>query len=94
MKKMPSGYGMVQTKIMQIKDLSMQAKALYCLYASMTGSNDFCFPSIKNISEWTGIAERSVRRYNLELEARNLIKKEKLNPKSFSRSNKYTVNYV
>ena len=50
-KKMPSGYGMVQTAVMKLPGLSMSAKAVYSLLASYTGNQEYCWPTLETIIE-------------------------------------------
>jgi hypothetical protein len=91
-KKMPSGYGMIQTEIMKMK-ISIQAKAIYCLLASYTGSKDYCFPSISTISTDLMISEKLVYKYLKELKIIGLVIISKLY--SDSRNNhKYEINYI
>jgi len=93
-KKMPTGYGMVQTAIMKSK-ISIQAKALYSLLASYTGSNDYCFPSIAQLCEDLQLSKPMVIKYLQELESAELIIKSRLYPKDKMRHNhKYEVCYM
>ena len=77
MLKMPSGYGMVQRKAMQLK-ISIQAKALYALLCSYTGDHEFCWPSQETLSEDLSTSKRTISRLLNELEKNNLIKREKM----------------
>jgi DNA-binding Lrp family transcriptional regulator len=76
--KMPVGYGIVQSDIMKMKDLSIQAKATYSYLASITGSRDYCFPKQETIAEDLGVSRQMVSKYLNELLIKGLIKKSKL----------------
>jgi len=75
MKKMPTGYGMVQTEVMKLKGLSIEAKAIYCLLASYTGSKEYCFPKIETMCEDLGVSEQRFYKHIRQLKEKNLIKK-------------------
>lgn len=92
-KKMPTGYGIVQSDIMKMKDLSIQAKALYSLLASITGSNTYCFPKMETISEYLGISRQMVSKYMKELVEKKLIKKTKMY-NDIRNNNKYEVMFI
>lgn len=92
-KKIPSGYGMIQTDIMTLKGVSIQAKALYALLASYTGSGDYCFPSIKTISENLEISEKLVYKYMKELKENNLVIVSKLY-KDLRNHHQYELCYI
>lgn len=91
--KMPTGYGIVQTEIMKLKDISIQAKAIYCLLASYTGSKEYCFPSIKTISDDLQISEKLVYKYMKELKNKGLIVVSKLF-NDMRNNHKYEVCYI
>ena len=92
-RRMPSGYGMVQSCIMKMPGLSIQAKAIYSLLASYTGSKDYCFPSIKTISKDLCISEKLVYKYLKELKEFKLIIVSKLY-KDIRNNHKYEVCYI
>lgn len=92
-KKMPTGYGIVQTEVMRLKTISIQAKAVYSYFASMTGSKDFCFPRQDTISADLGISISSVKRYINELVENGLVRKGKLY-KDMRKNNKYEVMFL
>lgn len=91
--KMPRGYGIVQTKIMQMPGLSIQAKALYALLASYTGSKDFCFPKIETLARDLECSTKFISRHTKELERKNLIVKTKLYD-DMRRNNKYYIMFL
>lgn len=94
-KKLPSGYGMVQTEIMRLPNVSIQAKAIYALLASYTGAKEFCWPSQETIANDMGFKRpHTVSKYIKELEKAGLIKKSKLYPGEMKNHNKYEVMYI
>ena len=90
---MITGYGMVQTEVMKIKGLSMQAKAVYSYLASMTGSKDYCFPKQETIAEDMGVSRQMIGVYIKELVDKKLIIKSKLF-NDIRRNLKYEVCYI
>ena len=94
MKKMPTGYGIVQTEIMKLKDLSIEAKAIYSLLSSYTGSKDYCFPKIETMCEDLGISEQRFYKHIKKLKEKNLIKVSKLYNNDMRNNNKYEVLYI
>lgn len=91
--KMPKGYGIVQTKVMQLRDLSPQGKAVYSLLASYTGGKEYCFPAVKTISKDLNLSKPMVIHYLKVLERKGLIKKSRLFDDS-RRNNKYEVLFI
>jgi hypothetical protein len=90
--RMPTGYGIVQKEVMKM-DISIQAKAIYCLLSSYTGSKEYCFPSIKTISDDLKISEKLVYKYMKELKQTGLVIISKLY--SDQRNNhKYEICYI
>lgn len=89
-KLMPKGYGIVQKSVMK-SSLSMNAKCLYATLASLTGADEYCFPKQSTLSEWLGCSESTIKRLFKELVDFGVIRKEKLNKKSFVKQNKYYV---
>ena len=95
-RKMPTGYGMVQTAVMRLDDLSIQAKAVYSLLCSYTGSNELCFPSMATIAKDLNFKSRkSSQKYLAELEKHGLIQRGKLYPNDpLKTHNTYRVMYI
>jgi hypothetical protein len=93
MKKMPTGYGMVQTEVMKLKGLSIEAKAIYCLLASYTGSKEYCFPKIETMCEDLGVSEQRFYKHIRQLKEKNLIKITKLYG-DMRNNNKYEIGYI
>ena len=96
LRKMPIGYGMVQTAVMRLEGLSIQAKSVYALLASYTGSSEFCFPTMETIARDLGFKSRkSPQKYLAELEKFGLIKRGKLYPDNpLKTHNTYRVMYI
>lgn len=95
-KNMPTGYGMVQTAVMKMRGLSRNAKAIYALLASYTGSSEFCWPSQRTIANDMGFKKaETVSRYIAELEGCRLIEKSRLYPGDETKRNlKYRINII
>jgi DNA-binding MarR family transcriptional regulator len=91
MAKIVGGYGMLQRKVMQLKDLTIQAKALYALLVSYTGADDYCFPSVARLCEDLSLSKPMIIKYLKELEAKGLIVKSQLNEGSFNNRNRYEI---
>jgi len=91
-KKMPSGYGIVQTAVMRLPELTIQSKAIYALLASYTGSKDYCFPSLQTIGNDVSLSRPMVIKYIKELEKLGLLLKTKLYPGNKMKThNKYEI---
>lgn len=91
MKKIPSGYGMVQTAVMKHPQLTIQSKAIYCFLASMSGGKDFCWPTVETICNAIHLSRPMVIGYLQELESFELIKKSRLYTNSAKTNHKYEV---
>ena len=78
MKKFPTGYGIVQTAVMQNKKISVPARALYGYLAAMTGSKDFCWPSQFKMADDFNVTERTIQRHLAELEKNQVLLTTKL----------------
>lgn len=88
-KRMPIGYGMIQTEAMKA-NISLQAKAVFAYLCSITGSKEYCFPSQSKIAKDLNISTATVKRYIKELIDVELIEKEKLY-KDSRQNNKYYI---
>lgn len=58
-----NGYGSIPKVVMQDKELSISAKAVYAYFCSFTGSGDSCFPSRKRICFDLSISNDSLSKY-------------------------------
>ena len=94
-KQMPSGYGIVQRSVMQLDDLSREAKLIYSLLCTYSGAKDFCFPSIKTICKDLNYSEKSkdsISKFLKELEETGLLEISKLYPHDpIKNNNKYRL---
>ena len=94
-KKIPSGgYGIIQTSIMKLQGISIQAKAIYCLLVSYTGSNQYCWPSIQQMAIDMDISKGQVSKLLTELENKKLIKRSKLKKNPWVKNNKYEIFFI
>lgn len=93
--KLPGGYGMIQRAVMKEKSITIQAKAIYALLCSYTGSNEFCFPTVETIGKDISLSKPMVIKYLNELEGFGLIQKTKLYPDNkIKNHNKYEIFYL
>lgn len=92
-KKIIGGYGIIQTEVLKLK-IHPYSKLIYAYLASLTGSKEFCWPSIETISRDLGISMRTVTKCLRELENNNLIKKSKYKKTQAGRKNKYEVFFL
>jgi hypothetical protein len=72
-----SGYGVIPKAIMQSKDLSIEAKAIYAYLCSFMGSGDTAFPSVKKICFDLDINVKRYYRHMNQLVAGGYIVKTK-----------------
>lgn len=92
-KRMPKGgYGIVQRPIMKDASLSIAAKGFYGILCSYTGDENYCFPSVAQLMQDTGLSKPTVIGYLQELEDYGVIVKSPLYPENpLKRNNKYEV---
>ena len=62
------GFTQVPNFILTNKDLSIGAKVLYAMLLKYAWSDQGCFPGQDKLAQDTGYGERSLRRYQEELE--------------------------
>ena len=62
------GFTQVPNFILTNKDLSVGAKLYYAMLLKYARDNNFCFPGQQRLAEDMGSGERSLRRYQDELE--------------------------
>jgi Helix-turn-helix domain len=62
------GFTQVPNFILTNKDLSVGAKLYHAMLLKYARDNDFCFPGQQRLAEDMGSGERSLRRYQEELE--------------------------
>lgn len=69
------GFGFVQKSIMHRKDLSIEAKGIFCFLSTYADQNGFCYPSKKTICENLGISEERFTRHMKALIDAGLVTK-------------------
>lgn len=90
--KIPSGgYGIVTREAMRNAKLTLHAKIVYAYLCTLTGSKNFCWPRLCTIVSELKISKRSAIKAIKLLELEGYLKKEKLNPGSLNKQNKYTI---
>jgi Helix-turn-helix domain len=62
------GFTQVPNFILTNKDLSVGAKLYYAMLLKYARDNDYCFPGQQRLADDMGSGERSLRRYQEELE--------------------------
>jgi len=62
------GFTQVPNFILTNKELSVGAKLYYAMLLKYARENNYCFPGQQRLAEDTGSGERSLRRYQEELE--------------------------
>src|SRR5258708_5660441 len=67
------GFTQVPNFILTNKKLSVGAKLYYAMLLRYAREKDHCFPGQKTLAEDTGSGERSLRRYQEELETAGLL---------------------
>ncbi len=67
---------MVHTEVIRDPDLSLRAKGMYALLCTFADKERMCFPSIKTLSELSGVTRRTTERTLKELEEKNYVKRE------------------
>jgi len=86
--RMPTGYGLIQRRVMRLPGLSIQAKGLFSLLCSYTGAvNDNCFPSQYTMAVDLNVQIKSIRRWTKELISFELLEVEKFYGKDSKRNN-------
>jgi DNA-binding MarR family transcriptional regulator len=69
-------FGVVHTEVIRDPDLSLRAKGMYALLCTFADKERMCFPSIKTLSELSGVTRRTTERTLKELEEKNYVKRE------------------
>jgi DNA-binding IclR family transcriptional regulator len=69
-------FGVVHTEVIRDPGLSLRAKGLYALLCTFADKERMCFPSIKTLSELSGVTRRTTERTLNELEEKNYVKRE------------------
>jgi len=92
-KKMPTGYGMILNSVMCDETLTIEAKAIYSLLCSYTGTKDYCFPKVETILKNLNISRNRFYKHMDILINKGLIKKDKLYKNDLRNNNLYIVMY-
>ena len=86
-----AGYGMIPKSVMQNKELSINAKAVYAYFCSYTGAGNSCFPSRSKICYDLGISNNSLTKYVRELTNQGYITIKQVKEKGRFSHNVYTL---
>lgn len=68
-------YGKVPNTIMFDQELSLEAKGLYSVISSLSGSNGYCFPNISTLCKYTNRHRTTVHRILKELIEKGYVKR-------------------
>ena len=69
-------YGKVPSRIMHNVGLSLQARAVYAILSTFANREGICWPTVKTLSELSGVSRRTMHRLLNELEKKKYIKRE------------------
>lgn len=69
-------FGIVNTEVISDPDLSLRAKGVYALLCTYADKERVCFPSIKTLSELSGVGRRTIERTIKELEDKKYVTRE------------------
>ena len=85
------GYGTIAKKIMQDKDLDIEAKGIYAYLASYTGTGKTAFPSISLMCDHLQISENRFYKYRKQLLDKGYITIDKHKEEGKWQNNIYTL---
>lgn len=85
MKKITNQFWAMPKEIMEIKELSLEARIVYSILWTRANGDNVAWPGQKYIAEILGVGERSVRRYLDELKNYGLIEVERQGLKKTNR---------
>lgn len=86
-----NGYGSVPKSVMQDRELTIAAKAVYAYFCSFTGSGDTCFPTRKKICYDLDISNDSLSKYLNQLIDGGYLIVEQIKEKGRFSHNVYTL---
>lgn len=72
------GYGIIGRAAMRSDKVCKEAKAVYALLCSYTGSKHYCYPTVKTLAKDLMTSERTIIRLTEELKANGFCKKVKV----------------
>ena len=75
--KIRSGYGIIHQCVMVKSTISRDARCLYALIQSYSGSTGRCWPAVDTLSKHLGCSERSIQNWLSELEKNGLMEIER-----------------
>jgi len=89
---MSQGYGVVPKAVMQDRQLSPLAKAIYAYMCSFSGPGSVAFPSLKKMAYDLGVSKtETIIKHRRQLEERGYIKVEQQREKGRFSKNIYTL---
>jgi len=69
-------FGVVYAEVIRNPDLSLRAKGMYALLCTFADKERTCFPSIKTLSELSGVTRRTTERTLKELEEKEYVSRQ------------------
>jgi DNA-binding transcriptional regulator YhcF (GntR family) len=69
-------FGVINADVVRDPGLSLRAKAIYALLCTYLDKQRRCYPSIKLLSELSGVNRRTVERSIKELEQKEYVRRE------------------
>lgn len=69
-------FGIVNSDIVGDPGLSLRAKGVYALLCTYANKERVCFPSIKTLSELSGVGRRTIERSLKELEDKKYVTRD------------------
>lgn len=85
------GYGIIPKSVMQDRNLSIAAKALYAYFCSFAGQGDCCFPTRKKICNDLDISNDSLGKYINQLVSEGYLTVEQVKENGRFSHNVYTL---
>jgi len=67
-------FGTVERKVLGLKDISVTARFVYSLLSTYAGNKNICWPSIKELSDVSGLSMRAITYTIAELRDTGIIK--------------------
>lgn len=86
-----NGYGIIPKKVMQDKDLSIQAKGVYSYLCSFSGKGNDSFPSRNKITHDLHISNNSLGKYLNELKGKRYIEVKQIKENGKFSNNIYKI---
>lgn len=87
------GYGIISKNILRSRQLTAEAKAIYCYLCSFADESGNCFPSVGLMREELGMSENRFNKHMKQLLKYGIVKRERLRDSNRFGSYFYTINH-